>query len=138
MPVSELRLIRRIAEFQSRTEIRRIPSGIRGLYALLNKRLQHGKEKYDVVYIGMARGLGHGVAGRLRSHARSKRKGKLWTHFSVFQVWDNITESEIAELEGLFRHIYRKDTTANRINQQRSFKKLKNVRNKHFQLWTQP
>ncbi|GAF97179.1 unnamed protein product, partial [marine sediment metagenome] len=33
----------------------------------------------------------------------------LWTHFSIFEVWENITENEIKELEGLFRQIYRKD-----------------------------
>jgi hypothetical protein len=135
MPVSELRLILRCVEFRSREEMKRFPRGIRGLYTLLNRHVQNGKEKFDVVYIGMARGSGQGVGGRLRSHARSKRKGKLWTHFSVFQVWDNITESEVAELEGLFRHIYRKDSRANRINRQKSFKKLTKVRDNKVRQW---
>jgi hypothetical protein len=81
---------------------------------------------YDVVYIGMACGRS-GIKSRLRSHRRSKKKGALWTHFSAFEVWPNIREEEIAELEGLFRQIYRKDTRANTINQQRSFKKLRKV-----------
>ena len=76
-----------------------------------------------------------GIRSRLLSHARSKRKRELWTHFSIFQVWDNITEAEVAELEGLFRHIYRKDTRANRINRQRSFKKLKKVRRNNLSQW---
>lgn len=42
--------------------------------------------------------------------------------------WDNIREEEIRELEGIFRHIYRKDTRANKLNTQRSFKKLTQVR----------
>lgn len=134
MPVSELKYIKRCAEFQPRTEIKSIPGGTRGIYALLELRPK--LNKFDVIYIGMARGLGTGVKGRLRSHARSKRKGKLWTHFSVFEVWDNISETEVAELEGLFRHIYRKDTRANRVNRQRSFKKLRNVRENHLELWT--
>jgi hypothetical protein len=134
MPVSELRYIRRFAEFQPRTEIKNIPAGTRGIYALLELRPK--LNKYDVIYIGMARGLGVGVKGRLRSHARSKRKGKLWTHFSVFEVWDNISETEVAELEGLFRHIYRKDTRANRVNRQRSFKKLRRVRENQLRRWT--
>ena len=66
-----------------------------------------------------------GIRGRLRSHRESK-KGK-WTHFSIFEVWENITEAEVEELEGLFRHIYRKDTKANRLNEQKSFKKLDRV-----------
>jgi hypothetical protein len=83
----------------------------------------------------MAHGLKSGIAGRLRSHARSERKKELWTHFSVFEVWDNITETEVAELEGLFRHIYRKDTRANRVNRQRSFKKLRTVRENQLRKW---
>jgi hypothetical protein len=45
-------------------------------------------------------------------------------------VWENIFEDEVAELEGLFRHIYRKDLKANALAKQRSFKKLDNVREK--------
>jgi len=131
MPVSELRYIKRCAEFQPRTDIKNIPAGTRGIYALLELRPK--LNKFDVIYIGMS---GVGVKGRLRSHARSKRKGKLWTHFSVFEVWDNISETEVAELEGLFRHIYRKDTRANRVNRQRSFKKLRKVRENQLRQWT--
>jgi hypothetical protein len=32
----------------------------------------------------------------LASHARKK---KMWTHFSAFKVWNNITEAEVAELD---------------------------------------
>lgn len=133
MAMSDLRFIKRFAEFRSRDEIGEIPAGTRGIYALLEWRPK--LNKFDVIYMGMARGLKAGVKGRLRSHARSKRKGELWTHFSVFEVWDNISEDEIAELEGLFRHIYRKDTRANRINRQRSFKRLRKVRQNQLQRW---
>ena len=53
-----------------------------------------------------------------------KKKAGLWTHFSVFEVWDNITQAEVVEPEGLFREIYRQDARANRLNKQRSFKTL--------------
>jgi len=83
----------------------------------------------------MARGAKTGVHGRLNSHRRLK-EGE-WTHFSVFEVWwDNITEAEVAELEGLFRHIYRKDTKANRLNEQRGFKKLKTVGKVKLENWS--
>jgi len=123
MSMSELRFIKRFDEFCPKTKatINEIPPKTRGIYALLNET-QPGK--FEVVYIGMARGLKSGIRGRLHSHEKSDEKRKLWTHFSVYEVWDNITESEVAELEGLFRHIYRKDAKANRINKQRSFKKL--------------
>jgi len=57
-----------------------------------------------------------------------RRKGSLWTHFSVFEVWDNIRDDEVKELEGLFRHIYRHDGRASKLNLQRGFKLLRKVR----------
>jgi hypothetical protein len=126
MSISELRFIKRSDEFCTKTAINDIPPKTRGIYALLNET---PLGKFEVVYIGMARGLKSGIRGRLHSHEKSK-KGKWWTHFSVYEVWDNITESEVGELEGLFRHIYRKDVKANRINRQRSFKKLAKVQKK--------
>ena len=69
-----------------------------------------------------------GINGRLRKHL--KNKPDQWTHFSAFEVWDNIREDEVRELEGILRHIYRKDTRANSLNKQRSFKKLTKVTRK--------
>jgi hypothetical protein len=125
MAVSELKLIKNCAEFLSKDDIKNIPGLTRGIYALLRYRKK--LHMYDVVYIGMAGGTkGAGIRGRLRVHKR--KKGNLWTHCSIFEVWDNIREEEIKELEGLFRHIYRKDTRANRLNRQKGFKKLSKVR----------
>jgi len=132
MPASELKIIKRCAEFRPRHEANFIPHFTRGIYVLLdNKR----SDKFDVVYVGMAGGQKAGARGRILSHSKSKTKGKLWTHFSLFEVWDNITQAEVAELESLFRHIYRKDSRANRINKQRSFKKLKKVKLNSLKQW---
>lgn len=135
MPISELRLIKRCAEFRAPNEIRYIPRSTRGIYTLLRKRPGQTKrlDKYDVVYIGMAGGIKAGIAGRLRAHLRRKRE--LWTHFSIFEVWDNITAAEIEELEGLLRHIYRKDQQANHENRQRGFKKLRKVKTQNLRAW---
>jgi hypothetical protein len=82
-----------------------------------------------------AAGRRGGLRGRLISHAKSKRRGGLWTHFSAFEVWDNIRDEEVTELEGLFRHIYRKDSAANALNIQRGFKKARRVRENDLQKW---
>ena len=131
MAISELRIIKRCAEFRPQEFYKQIPRHTRGIYVLLNWRPK--LNKFDVVYIGMARGLKAGVKGRLRAHAL--RKKDLWTHFSVYEVWDNITKAEVEELEGLFRAIYRKDTQANRVNVQRGFKKLRKIRQNKLSLW---
>lgn len=129
MPISQTRFIKRCTQWRPKSDIRLIPGGTRGVYALLDFRPD--VEKYDVVYVGMApRG---GIRSRLRSHKRSDTK--IWTHFSIFEVWDNVSENEVEELEGLFREIYRKDERANRFNKQKKCKKLQRVCTKDLSQW---
>jgi len=142
MPESELRLVRHFAEFRPKDEIKNLPHNLRGIYVLYKRHLtrRHKKKKtkkkteqYNVVYVGMTtRG---GIRGRLLSHQRSRRKRELWSHFSAFEVWDNIRNDEIVELEGLFRCIYRKDSEANALNRQKRFKRAERVRLKDLSKW---
>jgi hypothetical protein len=127
MPVAPLRLIRRCFEFAPQEAYVKVPPATRGIYVLYRRRRplrrdDHGG-RFDVVYIGLAN---VGVRRRLQSHVR--QKGDEWTHFSVYEVWDNIRQDEIAELEGLFRHIYRFDAHANRLNLAKSYQQLGQVR----------
>lgn len=133
--MEKLRLIRACAEFLPKNEIARVPPNVRGIYALLQECSGgDAKGKFDVVYIGMSRS---GIRGRLAAHARSRKKAELWTHFSVFSVWPNITDEEIAELEGLFRAIYRKDSKANKLAVQKGFLRLRKIRDNNFD-WPDP
>ena len=124
MPQSELKLVKRWQDFVPKRDRQKVPVNVRGIYILYKYRRR--SDAYDVVYVGMVGApKAGGIRHRLRRH--SETKGKLWTHFSVFEVWDNIHEHEVAELEGLFRQIYSRDQRANRLNKQKSFKKLKRV-----------
>jgi hypothetical protein len=134
MSRSELRLIRRCVEFREKDEIAKIPPRTRGIYVLFSKIGKKSEDKYQVVYVGMARGTASGIHGRLYAHSRGKKKDK-WTHFSVFEVWDNIREEEVEELEGILRHVYRKDARSNPLNEQRVFKKLKTVGKLKLEEW---
>jgi hypothetical protein len=130
--MGQLRLIRHSAEIVERKEISKIPKGTRGIYALLQKRVRRPeKDKYDVVYIGMSAG---DIQARLRSHAGNPKRADLWSHFSIYSVWPNITDEEVKELEGLFRSIYRRDSTANRLAVQKRFAPLtrRGVRDNSF------
>ncbi|MEO2034135.1 MAG: GIY-YIG nuclease family protein [Planctomycetaceae bacterium] len=101
---SELRLIKHALEYQEQTELKEVvPKGTRGIYVLYKRRgAKKARENhYDVVYIGMTT---LGIRGRLQDHV--KKMGDLWSHFSMFEVWDNISDDEIVELEGIFRHFY--------------------------------
>lgn len=125
MAISELRLIKHCAEYLPQNDVDRIPKLTRGIYVLYKYRPK--TRMYDVVYVGMAGGeVKSGIGGRLRSHVRKKKRH--WTHFSAYEVWDNIREEEVRELEGLFRHIYRKDSRAGKLNKQKGFNKLRRLR----------
>jgi hypothetical protein len=130
MPIAPLRLVRRCFEFAPQDDYVTVPPGTRGMYVLYKRRQSRAADRqaprFDVVYIGLAAGSGLGIRARLRSHVR--RKGHEWTHFSVYEVWDNIRQDEIAELEGLFRHIYRFDSHANKLNVAKSYLQLRRIR----------
>ena len=130
MAGSALRLIKQSAEFKSIDEVPNVPRRHRGLYVLYKRRKKGGKEYFDVVYVGMAR---TGIRRRLTSHTKSKHRE--WTHFSAFEVWDNVNDEEIVELEGLFRHLYSRDSKANGLNKQRKFHKIAKVRKDDFKQW---
>ena len=135
MPISELRLIKNSLEYLPKEELSRIPSKTRGIYALYKRRgkASAGEHHYDFVYVGMARGEKASIKGRIRSHI--KNKGDMWTHFSAFEVWDNIREEEVEELEGLFRHLYQFDSKANSLNKQKGYKKLKRMTKRTDKEW---
>jgi hypothetical protein len=130
MAESVLRLIKRSAEFRSIEQVSEVPKGHRGLYVLYRRWRKAGVVHFDVVYVGMAR---KGMRARLLSHSKTKQRN--WTHFSVFEVWDNVRDHEIVELEGLFRHLYRCDSKANSLNKQRKFGKAFKVREDDFREW---
>jgi len=121
-----LRMIERGLEFVPRDEVRAIDGGQRGIYVLYQRKgILKGKkkwnERYDVLYVGMT---GNCIAKRLRQH---KRRKKAWTHFSAYAVKPKISRAEIFELEGLFRHLYRRDGRANSLNVQKGSNALRRV-----------
>ena len=123
MSTAHTYLFKRSFEFVPRDRLSTLPVRMRGIYVLYNEVRPRGTKKsmMDVVYVGMARGNHAGAKGRLKSHDSTKAD---WTHCSVFEVWDNIYPQQIEELEGLFRHLYRRDAVANKLNKQKSYAPL--------------
>jgi hypothetical protein len=132
--VSPLRLIKWCGEWREKEEYEKVPLNLRGIYVLYKRVGQ--TNCYNVMYVGMATS-GIGIRRRLRSHAKSKRKGDKWSHFSFFVVWENIRNDEISELESLFREIYRKDDRANSLNKQKGSKRIRLIRRKRVSAWAQ-
>mgnify|MGYP001492551202 CR=1 FL=1 len=52
-----------------------------------------------------------------------------------FKNPDDNNDEEIIELEGLFRHFYKKDPRASGLNVQRGFKRIRNVRENDLTEW---
>src|SRR5260370_2279598 len=126
----KVKLIELHTEWRPKEDIEGLPAGVRGIYVLLKHKTL--TKTYDVVYIGMARRGDGGVRSRLLKHRRSKKKGSEWTHFSVYSVWPNISDDEVAELEWLLKHIYRRDSRANKLARQKSFRSLRSTRENDF------
>jgi hypothetical protein len=95
MPQSSLRLFKNAAVYWPLAEIMRIPDKTRGIYFLYR---ESADGHMNVVYVGIARGEASGIKGRLIKH----RGKKNWTHFSAYEVWDNIGPKEVEELEAFF------------------------------------
>lgn len=75
----------------------RLPAGTRGIYILYNQRAR-SKDIFEVVYIGVGgTKLKRGIGERIWNHRRDGKKSK-WTHYSIFEVHDNISGEEILEL----------------------------------------
>lgn len=127
-----LRLIKWCAQWQDKGNWEKVPVRLRGIYVLHSGSPK--RDVYDVVYVGMA-ASGTGIKRRLRNHARSKRKGSKWTHFSIFVVWENVREDEIRELESLLQEIYRKDANANSLAKQKGSQKFRKVRYQDSEKW---
>lgn len=121
---SPLRMIKRVREFIHISDINQVPDKVRGIYVLYKSPAAKSDwpGTAEVVYVGLA---STSIHHRLVSHRREKPM--MWTHATALEVWDNISDEEIEELEGLFRHIYRKDSTANALNKLKSFPRLKNL-----------
>jgi hypothetical protein len=115
---SPLRLIKRWRRYRKKGDWDWIPRQTRGVYVLYIEKPAPRKNSpkktktnrhYEAVYIGVAgvspSGAG-GVLGRLKTHAKQKAN---WTHFSIFEVHDNVSRDEILELESLLLIIFRHD-----------------------------
>lgn len=118
---SHLKIIKTALEYRHISDLKVVPKNLRGIYALYQKEGHF----YNLVYIGMS---GKDSNGRIKARLNKHKKNKDWTHFSYYEVWDNISDQEILELEGLFRQLYRFDSRANTLNKQQTHKPLIKVR----------
>jgi hypothetical protein len=129
MLAGSTKFIKRCAQWIPREKSRDIPPATRGIYALLQYRQK--RKKFDVAYIGMT--SRSSVGRRLARHKLDH--GKTWSHFSIFEVQDSVSEEELVEIEGFFREIYRKDTQANQFNRQKKCKLIRGVRENDLTKW---
>ena len=118
-----MHFVKSALEYRGIDEIDCIPPRLRGIYALYKKT----RSSFDVVYVGMS---GTNSSGSIKSRIKQHRKSvaKVWTHFSYYEILDEISDQEISEMEGIFRQVYRFDARANRHNVQVTHKPLIRLR----------
>ena len=126
MPTSLCDFLKNASEFQERKTFSHVPDRVHGIYVLYDK----SNGATNAVYVGMSSGPNTGVKRRLRMHDKSKRKGEKWTHFSIFQVWDNISLKQVKELEGLLRHVFRFENDFLNLNLQKRYQPLAHINKK--------
>lgn len=80
---------------------------------------------------GVAKNPKSGIRGRLQSHRKHRTD---WSHYSFFEVHDNVTREEILELESLFLAIFRHDPRIQLENKQKGSTSLYKLRGK--QAWS--
>jgi hypothetical protein len=132
MTIAPLFLFKNCVEYVPIKDITKmIPKLARGIYTLYT---EDKKGRMNCVYVGMAPiGKNSGAGARLLKHI--KNKSGLWTHCSVFEAWDNISNAQIRELEGIIRHIYANDMHTNRLNRQKIYKPISRIRRKNRTNW---
>ena len=122
---SPLRIVKRWKQYlpNNKEGLSEIPPMTRGFYVLYKR---NAKGHQEVSYIGIS-GLGNKTAlgGRIKSHAKRK---KGWTHFSFFEVHDNISGDEIRELESLLLAIFCDDRRIELSNVQTGSRKFSKTR----------
>jgi len=125
---SLLKIVKRWRRYELRGDWSGIPPKTRGFYVLYKKQQKAREEKFDVVYIGVAglgKGVRSGIKGRLKRH-NNRKEG--WTHYSFFEVHDNVTREDIRELESLLLSIFRHDSRVRLQNIQKSSRILYKLR----------
>jgi len=123
------KIIEKIWEYIDRDDFelayQKIGHGIRGVYALYQK----DGNKFNVVYIGMS---DTGMLGGRFKRDHLKSKSKEWTYFSIFKVFDDVSKSQIRELEAMFTEIFRKDAYGLKYNKQKKHSGFDKVKWERF------
>lgn len=121
---SPLRLIKQWEQYVPKEHRTGVPKFTRGVYVLYSGSGNNRK----VVYIGVA-GLGSTGGGAINNRLkRHNQKIKGWSHFSYFEVHDNVTSDEIRELEALLLTIFQHDRRIKLANKQKGSKRLRVLR----------
>jgi hypothetical protein len=100
-------LVRHEIEYQPSRYIMQIPPNFTALYVLYayDSETRH----MNVRYVGYAdKQSGDDVRDMLLQ--QQKLNGRMWSHFSVYELWDYFQKDDTKAVETLFEHVYRHDS----------------------------
>jgi len=100
-------LVKLEIEFQPSGSIMRVPPNLTALYVLYS----HDSESrhMNVRYVGYANSQS-GEDARSMLWQQHKLNGRMWSHFSVYELWDHFQKDDTRAVETLFDHVYRHDS----------------------------
>lgn len=143
-----LRLMKNCRLYQKRETCKakgNIPHVTRGLYVLYKEEPpERHKNNFAVTYIGVGgvqnKRATSGVGNRIRTHDKRAKEGKIkdWTHYSYFEVHDNISSEEIRQLESLLLTIFQHDKRITLDNVQHGGSELRKLSHKNRHPGTLP
>jgi len=100
-------LVRREIEYRSSSCIMQVPPNMTALYVLYSN--SSNSRHMNVRYVGYASSQsGSDARSMLQQHY--KLNARMWSHFSVYELWDYFQKDDAAAVKALFEHIYRHDS----------------------------
>jgi len=100
-------LVRREIEFQPSSRIMRLPPNMTALYVLY--AYDSESRHMNVRYVGYASNQ-NGDDARSMLWQQHKLNGRMWSHFSVYELWDHFQKGDTRAVEALFDQVYRHDS----------------------------
>jgi hypothetical protein len=116
-------LVRYEMEFLPASEIMQIPGNIKALFALY--AYDSELRNFNVMYIGYANNEGGNTIRSLLKE-QERLNGRMWSHFSVYELWDYIQKDDQRAVDMLFKQIYRRDALYRREMTRSSLEKCQN------------
>lgn len=100
-------LVRHEIEYLPTRCVTQLPSNMTALYVLYS--YDNESRHMNVCYVGYANHQ-NGDDARSMLQLQHRLNGRMWSHFSVYELWDHFQKDDAKAVDALFNHVYRRDS----------------------------